>query len=89
MPMLRHFWYRQYWHLFLCLLSMVQLLSSLQAYDKSFRTVLLKNPLHPSQLQRNEKLINNYETKKYNIAQAELYRVTSYFMKNFHRQFRN
>lgn len=59
MPMFRHFWYRQYWHLFLCLLSMVQLLSSLQAYVKSFRTVLLKNPLHPSQLWKNTK-INQY-----------------------------
>lgn len=50
-PMDKHFWYRQYWHRFLCLLSMVHDLSSRQAYVKSLRTVRLKKPLQPSQLQ--------------------------------------
>jgi len=50
MPILRHLLYRQNWHLFRCLLSIMQFLSSRQAYVKSLRTVLLKNPLQPSQL---------------------------------------
>lgn len=49
-PCERHFMYLQYWHLFRCLLSIVQHFSSRQAYDKSLRTVRLKNPLQPSQL---------------------------------------
>ena len=50
MPCARHFMYRQNWHRFRCRLSIMQFLSSRHAYVKSFRTVLLKNPLQPSQL---------------------------------------
>lgn len=52
MPQARHFWYRQYWHRFRCRLSMMQFRSSRHAYVRSFRTVLLKKPLQPSQLER-------------------------------------
>lgn len=51
-PHARHFWYLQYWHLFLCRLSMIQLRSSRHAYVRSFLTVRLKKPLQPSQLEQ-------------------------------------
>ena len=57
MPIARHFWYLQYWHRFLCRLSMMHDFSSRHAYDRSLRTVLLKKPLQPSQLRTTEEEI--------------------------------
>ena len=61
MPIARHFMYLQYWHRFLCRLSIMQLRSSLQVYVKSLRTVLLKNPLHPSQLKDKNRLYSHMQ----------------------------
>ena len=66
MPIARHFWYRQNWHRLRCRLSMIQLRSSLHAYVRSFRTVLLKKPLHPSQLfEKLEKTVINKQESLY------------------------
>merc|ERR1719220_3205732 len=49
-PQARHFWNRQNWQRFLLLLSTGQFLSARQTYLAFFCTVLLKNPLQPSQV---------------------------------------
>lgn len=50
MPTARHFWSRQYWHRFLWGLLTGQSLFPRHAYPSCFLMLLLKNPLHPSQL---------------------------------------